>query len=189
MHTDTQPTMARKRKKARLVSRREPNGRIAREAAEAAQYAPTAVRRLMDAAVRSAHLEEWGTELGRLALEQKITAEMYGAGRWWAQMAADYRRVIGASALAVRGVSMERGSRFAPPDVDSAIGMEIATKDRQIVKAFARAYDALKATGPLATMTVRALCEEDRSPNGVFEFDALKDGLRALAGYRKAGGL
>ena len=74
-----------KNRKRKLVQAREPNGRIQREP----RLTPVAnVKRIRDELVRISGHAEFGSELGRLFLQHKITARMYAAGNQWARMAA-----------------------------------------------------------------------------------------------------
>jgi hypothetical protein len=112
-----------KNKKAKIVPVREPKTmRPSRADEEARDYGPGEVRRLLYAATRGLRDSEWGTELGRLYLENKITAGMYGAAKWWRDMAALYASAINAPASAPKALSLERGSKGTDVDPDSEIG-------------------------------------------------------------------
>ncbi len=175
MLSGTQREMGRKKQRNRLVTAREPNGRIQREH----DLAPSEVRRLRDAALRGLRDAEWGTELGRLYLEGSLTGAMYAAGKRWREHAGDYRQAIGI--FPVRSASLERGSRGTPPDPDSEEGSNQAQREANAVERFFEAHAALVAAGMGAEHAVRRLCEDDASLCGVYELNKAKDGLSALA--------
>ncbi len=167
------------RRKSRLVTAREPNGRIQREARE--DTAPTEVRRLRDAALRGMRDPEWGTELGRLYLEGALTGAQYAAGKRWRQEASDYRQAIGI--FPVRSASLERGSHGHDVDPDSDEGQKQATRDRNGAEHFFAAHARLITAGTLAEAVVRRICEDDAAPCGFAEHKALRNGLSSLVDH------
>ncbi len=180
MHEVTE--MARKRN--RLVTAREPNGRIQREK----KYSPTEIRRLRDASIRGMRDPEWGSELGRLYLEGCITDSMCGAGKRWRDEAAQYRSSIGA--FPIRTTSLERGVKSHPPDVDSEDGREQAIRDTNAAERFFEAHAVLVSAGMGAENAVVRLCEEDCSLAGMQELKNARCGLIRLAEHYRltAGG-
>lgn len=165
--------MASKRK---LIVAREPNGRAQRER----ESAPTAMKRLRDAALREARHAEWGTELGRLFLSDEITEEQYAAGKWWTEQAKKYQSAIGA--FPVRSATLEVGRGGAAPDPDSPEGQKIAKREANQAEVFFAAHAALVQSG--YESVVRRLCENDEFPCGWGELMAAKRGLSALATHR-----
>ncbi len=164
------------RTRLRLVTAREPNGRIQRERGPG----PTEIKRLRDAALRGLRDPEWGTELGRLYLERALTAEMYAAGKRWRESVAAYHGAIGV--FPVRTAALERG-RSTPPDPDSEGGREQAVRDRDAAEAFFAAHAALVSAGMVAENAVRRLCEDDQALCGLYELNGAICGLMALAHY------
>lgn len=162
------------RRKSRLVTAREPNGRIQRSTER--ELSPTEVRRLRDAAFRGLRDAEWGTELGRLCLEGSITWAMYGAGKRWREVAAKYRQAIGV--FPIRSASLERGSHSHDTDPDSDEGRKQAARDRDGAELFFAAQASL--TVGLVESVVRRICEDDEAPCGFAEHQALRKGLSAL---------
>jgi hypothetical protein len=158
----------------KLNPTREPNGRHQRESREPS---PTELRRLRDAALRGLRDPEYANELGWLFAQHKITAEMYGAGRRWAQDAAKWRHAIGA--FPVRTAALERGHSH-PADPDSPEGQEQARRDRDAAERFFDAQAVLVATGSGAERAVQALCERDEAPSFV-DLICARSGLSALA--------
>ena len=166
-------------RKNRLVTAREPNGRIQREGRE--DTAPTEVRRLRDAALRGMRDPEWGTELGRLYLEGALTGAQYAAGKRWREEASDYRQAIGV--FPVRSAALQRGSHSHDVDPESEEGQKQATRDRNGAERFFAAHSYLASVGNLAETVVRRICEEDEAPCGFAEHQALRKGLTALANH------
>ena len=168
------------RRKSRLVTAREPNGRIQREGRE--DTAPTEVRRLRDAALRGMRDPEWGTELGRLYLEGALTGAQYAAGKRWREEAAEYRQAIGI--FPVRSASLERGSHGHDVDPDSEEGQKQATRERNGAERYfaAESWLVLHA-GELSARVVRCLCEHDEMFCGWPEHQALRKGLSSLVDH------
>ncbi len=165
--------MGRKNRKTRLVTRRQPSGRIAREP----EFSPVQVRRLRDAAMTGLRDEQWGTELGRYYLFQSITHGMYAAGKWWAQLAERYQQTLAAPGQ--KPLVLERGSRSEPPDPEIT-----AERDREVEAEFTQALAALTDAGIVAVRAVRNLCEHNEGPDGYQEFMYLRTGLAKLAEWR-----
>lgn len=159
---------------------RTPSGQYTR-ADKPKEHAPTQVKRLRDAALRGMADPEWGTELGRLFLQQTITAEMYAAGKRWAELASRYRQAIGA--FPIRSASLERGVQSAQPDPDSDKGREIARKEADGAERFFKAHSILIGQGCLAEAVVRRLCEHDETPVSFGEIIKLRIALLALANH------
>jgi hypothetical protein len=167
--------MATKRRRHHVS--REPNGRPQREQ----ETPPALVRRLRDAALRGLREPEWASELGRLYLERSITAEMYAAGRRWAQEAATYRGAIGVRE--VRSAALERGSMGSDADPDSDEGRARVRRDENAMERFFAAHAALVAAGMMAEAAVRSCCEEGFALAGMAEYRALRLGLSTLAAH------
>ncbi len=165
-------------KKRRLVTAREPNGRIQREGRD---LAPMEVRRLRDAAVRGLRDPEWGTELGRLYLEGNLTGAMYAAGKRWREQATEYRRAIGV--FPIRSASLERGSHSHEADPDSEEGQKQAQREANGAERFFAAHAALTSAGVLAESVVSRICEEDGMLCGWVDHQSLRKGLSALVDH------
>ncbi len=143
------------------------------------EYPPAQVRRLRDAAMRGLRDPEWGTELGRMFLEGKITGAMYAAGKDWREKAAKYANAIGA--FPVRSAALERGIQALPADPDSPEGQECAKREANAMERFFEAHAKLLSAGKMAETCVRRLCEHNEGPCGTAELIALCNGLSALA--------
>lgn len=174
-----------KNKKAKIVPVREPSNRPSRAADELGrQYGPAEVRRLRDAAVKGLRDPEWGTELGQIYLERKITAEMYGAGKWWRDMAARYATAINAPPASPKALSLDRGSMGTDIDPESEEGAKRASRDRTAVRDFLEAHAVLLGAGVISERYVRDLCEHDHRPFGAYAMEATTRGLQWLADWR-----
>lgn len=166
------------RRKSRLVTAREPNGRIQRESQE---LSPTEVHRIRDASLRGWRDSEWGSELGRLYMTGAVTKPMYEAGKRWTEYAAEYRKSIGV--FPVRSAALERGSHGKQADPDSEEGQKQATRERNGAERFFAAHARLVSAGGLAETVVRRICEEDEAPCGFAEHQALRKGLSSLVDH------
>ncbi len=166
------------RRKNRLVTAREPNGRIQREEREPA---PTEVRRIRDAALRGLRDPEWGSELGRLYLQGIITDSMYAAGKRWREHATEYRQAIGI--FPVKSASLERGSHSTSADPDSDEGNKQAERERNAAERFMEAHAILVFMGQGTESIIRRLCEDDLSLAGMVELKKARYGLSRLADH------
>ena len=157
---------------------RQPNGQPKREPRE---YPPTQIKRLRDAAVRGMRDAEWGTELGRLSLQGKITNEMHAAGRIWREQAHKYASSIGV--FPVRSAKLELGSKANAPDPESPEGQKLVRRDANAAEVFFAAHARLTAAGAHSERSVRSVCEQDTPVCGQIEYRALRRGLDALASH------
>lgn len=170
-------------RKNRLVQVREPNGRLSR-AGKQQESAPAQVKRLRDAALAGMRDPQWGTQLGRLFLGGMITEEMYAAGKWWGEKAAQYCTAINAPVPFPRSASLDIGRGNQSADPESEAGREEARRHRGAVLVFLEAHAALMGAGMLAERAVRRLCEEDVMPCGLEELNSLRSGLMWIAKHR-----
>lgn len=175
--------MGMAKRKNRLVYVREPNGRLSRAGKER-ESAPAQVKRLRDAALAGMRDSQWGTELGRLFLGGTITEEMYAAGKWWAEKAAQYCTAINAPLPFPRSASLDVGRGNQSADPDSEAGREEARRHRGAVLVFLEAHAALMGAGMLAERAVRRLCEEDATLCGLDELNSARSGLMWIAKHR-----
>ena len=164
------------------IVRREPNGRPSK-AGQPREHAPLLVKRLRDAALGGMRDPEWGTELGRLLLNNAITEAMYAAGKRWAEQAARYQGVIGM--FPIKSSSAEGGSWGHQPDPSSPRGQEIAARDRDAMERYFEAEAVLVGCQPgggaNVRQVVRRVCEDGELPGGYSEVLALRIGLLRLA--------
>lgn len=159
------------------IQHREPNGRLQREA----QSGPAQAKRLRDAALRKMEAPEWGTELGRLFLEHKVTAEEFEAGKRLAVIVKDYRAALGITALDIKVQDMNRGAKGSPPDFDSEAGRALTKAERMAVAKMHAAEQALRPTN--AFRSVFRVAINDLAPLGTVDLKQLSTGLQALAAH------
>jgi hypothetical protein len=139
---------------------------------------------MRNAAMRGLKDAEWGSELGCLYLERKITTAQYGAGKWWREMASQYLSAIDAPWPTPRGISMERGLGRGGHDPDTEEGQRQSARERNTVENFRSAHAALMSTGMMAEHHVRQLCESNIRPIGFAPMRSAVLGLHKLAEWR-----
>lgn len=179
-----------KRKGRALTVIREPSGRLSRSTEDAIDaVAPAVAKRLRDASARGVADAMWGTEVGRLFLEAKITAPEFEAGRRWGRMVAEWHRAVGApypypgpGPIAFLGTVRGRDGGDDPV-VSSKEGKRILAARRRIIAEMQEAHGMLFGAGVSAESAVRGTCEANEIPVGVFGLDNLKRGLAWLAQY------
>lgn len=161
---------------------RTPSGQPSRAAGarEEPGLSPATIKRLMTVNARAVQGLEYGTPVGRLLLEQKISALEYQASRIWASNAKAYETAIDAKSLKAQNLDREvSGFR---PDPNSAMGRRIADRERDDVDLFLADIDRLAGMGNRYVTTVREICEGvGRPPAGFEELTRLKKALSALA--------
>jgi hypothetical protein len=167
--------MASKRKNMR---NRTASGQLS-HAGEEREFAPTQVKRLRDAALQRMAAPEWGSELGRLYLQGRITSTMYAAGKHWSELAHNYRNAIGV--FPVRGSTGERSGNSHPIDPGSDRGAKIARREADQAERFFLAHAVLVRVE--AASLVRALCEDNQAPCGSNELMRVRKGLNALTAH------
>jgi hypothetical protein len=170
-------------KHKKLFPIREPNGRLSRTD-DIASHAPTAIKRLRDAALRGMADAEWGTELGRLFLEGRITAEHYAAGKKWGRTVVAYHQAIGAAPPYPKAVAFgDARGRSPDPDPASHEGKRLTARDKAIIQNMQEAHAVLIGAGILAERAVRSVCESNECPVGQVGLDALQRGLYWLGDF------
>jgi len=147
------------------------NGRLSR-AGQGTDHSPTAIRRLRDASIRGMCSPEWGSELGRLWLEGKLTGRQYQAGKAFAELRHDY---LDAIASPPEAPSVSIGEKASRGHTD---GAREAARHRRAVKRYQDAIDVLGAQASIVLPT----CEHDTLIVGA-SFGALSVGLTSLADH------
>jgi hypothetical protein len=175
--------MTRKGRK-RQAGPREPGGRPARSAAEPdSTYSPSAIKRLTDCAISGIADAAYGTPLGRLYLEGRLSAAQFAAGQRFDRLTRRYLQAIAAPRPDPRSIALDHGPRSADIDPDSAAGREQMADHRAIVTAMGEARAILAGCGKAAEAAVRGLCEVNELPAGWSGQSALAAGLSALADH------
>lgn len=175
-----------KKRKFGLFIMREPTGRPSRQLTDADLESCSAsqIKRLRDASLAEMSDPEWGTELGRLYLQGKITIGQYGAGKWFSMLSTSCRAALDAPAHP-RKSAFVRGVGGHDPDPDSDEGRKQAQRDREAVQSFMEVHAALIGAGMLAERMVRNVCEDDKMIEGHAQLLYLRTGLEWLAEYRR----
>jgi hypothetical protein len=166
--------------KRKHLAARTPNGRLARRVADT-MMPPTQIKRLLDAAADGLRDGMWGSSLGRLYLTQKISAGELSAGQHWAMLVTEYSQAC-RSPKPPSTVQLEKlgGSSIDP---DSEQGVLEVERHEKISARYLAGRNALRIAGGAAERAVTTTCELDQAPAGFEELNALRDGLRALAGW------
>jgi hypothetical protein len=162
--------------KRQPLARRTPSGRIVRDAH---LLAPAVVKRMVDAAAASARDPLFGSQLGRLHLNGKLTSSQLAAGKHWAELTSDYSAAC-RSPPAPRTLSIDTPGG-TPIDPDSERGEKEVAYHEQITAAYLEGRHALRLAGRDAERVADEVCTQDRAPAGLSELNALRAGLAALA--------
>jgi hypothetical protein len=179
--------MTRKGRKRR-VGPREPGGRLVRSTAEPDRsYAPAAIKRLTDCAIAGVADAAYGTVLGRLYLEGRLSAAQFAAGQRFDRLTRRYLQAIAAPRRDPRSIGLGDGPRSADSDPDSPAGREQMEDHRTTIAAMGAARAVLAGCGKAAESAVRGLCEVGELPAGWSGHSALAAGLSALAGHWRLG--
>ena len=179
--------MTRKGRK-RQAGPREPGGRLARSTAEPDKsYAPAAIKRLTDCAINGVADEAYGTVLGRLYLEGRLSAAQFAAGQRFDRLTRRYLQAIAAPRPDPRSIGLDDGPRSADIDPDSRAGREQTEDHRATIAAMGAARAILAGCGKTAEAAVRGLCEASELPAGWSGHSALTAGLSALAEHWRLG--
>ena len=166
---------------------REPRGRLSRAAKKVVGAdSVNEIYRVRAAALAGAGDPRWGTQLGRLFLEGKISGEQYGAGRSWDAVMERWRRVILAPPFNPR---CGLGSLYQPdptepkkPGRKYEVTVDMDEQDaavilmvNEVIEVFARG-----AADP-QLVAVRECVEQDLAPVGYGGMLLLVEGLDRLA--------
>lgn len=161
----------------RALKLREPNGRIQRER----ETAPAEIRRLREAALAGLRDPLWGTELGRLYLEGKITESQMAAGKKWMALAAQFKQAIQSPMEFPEMANFDR-TKGGSSDPDSDAGRAQAQFHRDVAERFREAHACLLMLSG-AESVVRSVCERDQAPVGYQALKALAFGLSVLVDH------
>jgi hypothetical protein len=163
--------------KRKHTARRETNGRIQREA----RTTPVAnAKRIRDEAVRTSAHAEYGTELGRLYLDDKISTSMYEAGKRWAIMANSVATAMQGPSANPKSLAIGESGTSHPVDPGSEEGEREVKRHQHAVQAFQTAGDKLVGGTRRAVETV---CEHGLACDGFVQLMDLRSGLAILAGH------
>jgi hypothetical protein len=164
------------RRKTRLITRREPNGRPQRDRT----VAPSEAKRIRDTVARMARQPEYGTELGRLWLDDKISAPMYEAGKKWVIVAVQRSMALQGPSAHPRSLNIGSGGESHPVDPDSPAGQQEAKHHAKAVQVYDAALNAVPKESWTAIETV---CGQGLSLCGHQQLLDLRCGLLILASH------
>lgn len=161
----------------RKPGRRYVSGDLVREV----ETAPSAIRRLRDAALAGMQDARWGAEIGRLYLAGRITSEQYEAGCRWADLASRHSAALGSRANVGSSNDFNR-SRGTPIDPDSELGAFEKRRHLKDLERYQKALVVIARHGVAVTQAVRRLCEQDLHLT-FLEFGHVLFGLNELANH------
>lgn len=165
----------------RMAGARYPSGDRRRDE-RSKEYSPSAIKRMTSAAVAGMHDPEWGTVIGRLYLEGKLTSAQYATGKRWAATWAEYCTATGIPSPNPKSLVIGAPTRSEPPDPDSERGQAATRLAKRAIKRFDTAHAELLKCGMQAEAATRKLCEGlGETPLGHEQFLHAKRGLDALA--------
>jgi hypothetical protein len=167
----------------RQAGPREPAGRLARAAAPDKGFAPAAIKRLTESAIRGVADAAYGTPLGRLYLDGHLSEAQFAAGRHFDRLARRYVQAIAAPRPDPRANVLDATLRSAEIDPDSEAGRRQSTEHQAAVAAMEAARAVLAHCGKGTEAAVRSLCEARELPVGWSGHNALAAGLSALADH------
>jgi hypothetical protein len=162
---------------------RETNGRLSRKLVEAAArrageppegLSPTLIKRTLDV-IASFGTQRWGTPVGRMSMDGRLTQMQFAAAMWWDKIVTDYRQATGAASPDPKAAEIGRGQGGREIDPESEAGQRIAARDAGVVKKFLTCHAAVVAEGTRTEATLRQCCEGNgRFPLGYEELMRLR---------------
>jgi hypothetical protein len=181
-------TSAKRAGRKRTARLRAPCGRLSRTLREDIGAAtPTAIVRLVRESLRGCADELFGSPIGRLFLDGKLSAAEFEAGKRWDRLIRRYRLAIGAPSPDPKSASflfVDVSASWSWPDVESEPGRIRTQIDREIVAAFRAAHATVSQLGRPIEMAMRRLCEgAGELPPGGEALTRAKRGLASLAQF------
>ena len=166
--------MARYKRKNRLIVAREPNGQPQRKRS----IAPSEAKRIRDEAARKVRHSEYGSELGRLWLDDKISAPMYEAGKKWIIVAVQRSIALQSPSANPRSLNIGSGGESHPIDPDTPQGEREAKHHAKAIVAYETAFESV--TKPSWT-AIETVCEQNLALAGHQQLLDFRCGLMILA--------
>jgi hypothetical protein len=167
--------------------RREPNGRASRARRLELEplSSPAEVRRLRDQALRGTQLAAWGTTLGWLYLDGKLTEAQFAAGNRWAQLTRDYE--MAQQAPRPPGTVQLERSHGVQLDPDSEDGRKEARRHRQALLEYVGGVTMLDLASSSSRRVLSNVVIENLLPVGKAELTELGTALSVLATWFASG--
>ena len=163
----------------KVLAPRKPCGQLKREPRDSRPLAPIQVRRLLDAAAEGLRDPLWGSMIGRLHLNGKISSAELATAKHWARIVANYSAAC-CSPRPPRTVPLD-AIGGTPVDPDSATGERGVRRHERASAAWLEGRNALRLAGRDAERVVDSVCARDCALAGFGELNALRAGLQALA--------
>lgn len=176
--------MTKKPPAVTIIPVRERNGRLARGLVPPGAVSPAEAYRLRQAALIGMRSPEWGSELGRLYLAEKIESSQYEAGKSWRVVVEQYRQAVGAPSPHPRGQKYERASPATLPDdppLGTRAGDRLLRIRKLMIDRMIDAQEVLIAAGRDELRQIRATVEDEQAPVGHHSLLILRSGLTALS--------
>ena len=133
----------------------------------------------LDAAAEGLRDPLWGSMIGRLHLNGKISSAELATAKHWARIVANYSAAC-CSPRPPRTVPLD-AIGGTPVDPDSATGEREVRRHERASAAWLEGRNALRLAGRDAERVVDDVCAQDRAPAGFDDLNALRAGLAALA--------
>ena len=148
--------MARPGRKKRADAERYPGGRIRQPHQRSKAKDVATAQRLIEAARKRMEDPKWATPLGRLVLEEKLTARCMMAGEKWAELVGRYHKLVGAPRPTPAVMERTPGRALEVDPFDE----EVARRAKSIERAYRRASAAMVslADGIKVARVVNDLC-------------------------------
>ena len=166
-----------------LPKPREPNGRLVRVRPELreASFHPMAVKRLIEESLKGVADSIWGSPIGRLVLEGKISQVEFAAAIRWDETRVAYMRAQHMPPPNPKAQSFEIRAHGHEPEEGSDGEEKQTLAELRAIRRYALAHSALCCAGQDALAIVRLTCEGQGAPlPSHAALVALKRGLNAL---------
>jgi hypothetical protein len=160
---------------------REPNGRLSRSAKKLlGSDSVNEIYRVRAAALSGAGDRRWGTQLGRLFLEGKITGEQYGAGMGWDRVITRWRAIhCGPQFNPKSGLAVLFRVSGGGASIGDIVADPVEIETTELVDDVIGSFD--RGISDPTLVAVRECVELDQMPVGFGGKLLLDDGLNHLA--------
>ena len=174
--------MSKRSGRPRKVGHREPNGQLSRAQRQIEPaLAPAAIKALLASDLRIVQSLEYGTHVGRMMLDGKLTPLQWAAAKKWDRIADAYRQALCSPRINPKSPDLEpAGGTKIDPDTEA--GARAAKRERIAREAFEGAMALVLTLGRHTLTTVRECCEGMGRPCAGYEdLLRLQAGLSLLA--------
>ena len=150
-------------------------------------FHPAATKRAALNAMAGMCDPQWGTVIGRLFLQEKLTSIQYEAGKRWDALAKHYHTAMQAPSPNPKAPAIDFSPKSNEADPNSDAGMQETARHRSAVDAFNDAHACLCQLGQRTEKAVRDTCEHGMEPVGYDGLLRLRDGLGTLGDFWQLG--